>query len=46
MDEATASIDEMTDRLIQNMIKKELVNVKNRIHSEIKEIVISIVHLN
>ncbi|KAL4488821.1 hypothetical protein ABPG72_016474 [Tetrahymena utriculariae] len=24
MDEATASIDEMTDRLIQNMIKKEL----------------------
>lgn len=27
MDEATASIDEMTDRLIQNMIKKELTDV-------------------
>jgi len=30
MDEATASIDEMTDKLIQYMIKKELQGVSSR----------------
>lgn len=30
MDEATASIDEMTDAVIQNLIKQELKNVNNK----------------